>query len=810
MIFKDSERLEFRNNRADATTDADIISDVRGGAITTSWGLTIANMVNHVDSSPAVLFSGNSSLRNTSEGNLSDARGGAIDSSYLFVHSSGDILFENNYTTDMGGGIHFEGNNSIGVGSSLYLRAEKGDITFKGNTHKLSASNERNSGIANAIFITPTWDEPYTGFGGNPYDTVLFAAMEGHSINFFDPIASDKSGTTQPGKSLVNSYDKLRIQLGSAPSDGTLSVYTGTIRFSGEFAEETLAGSEGSDDYAERLAASKVSSFDGSVNLLSGTLLLEHGATFGKRSEDPANEADKTGTIHRLRGGVLDISGSERNGVSSLTGVLIEFSGTEITTLRAGDRARFDADTIIMASGLTVDLAHYFKGTSVAPYSGVEVNAGLLSLGGNITISDANNELEYYENARWTDRQTFTVFNISGAEEIDPNASDFQGVVSGITGISEVLDCGYDGDWTYENRDGNIVAIWTPKGWTPPVPPDPDPDPTPDPDPDPTPEPSKSIRPELAGALVLNSLWSSVSNMKALGRTALGQIGMERILSEKDVNYWVSGLGDFSSHGTTGVIDGYDYTGFGYALGADTMLSNNLILGVAFGNMYGKNKSHDFNAQVDQTSYMGTVYGAWINELDKENYLNILASASYGMTENKLDTLYSDGDSAQGKWDNNAMRLTLRAEWNHTFARDWVLTPFLGVEYDDAQQKSFTETGDKARNFRRGNLKNLALPIGVQVSRRLELSNGMKWVNALSLSYVPDVYRANPEADVLRTTNEYTWTAQGVKPVRNAGRVEYTTRLAIDQTWSIFAGYSLEGRSKSLYHNASLGVSASF
>lgn len=809
VIFQNSGQLQFINNQADARSDADIISDVRGGAITTGWALVINNIVNTENDSPSVLFSGNSALRNTSTGNKSDARGGAVDSSYLYIHDSGDVLFENNYATDLGGAIHFEGSNTLGVGSSLYLVGDQGDITFKGNTHQLSASNEGNSGIANAIFITPTWDNPYTDFGGKPYDTVLVAAQEGNSINFFDPIASDKSGTTETGKSLINSYEKLRIQLGAGPSgSGTPSVYTGTIRFSGEFAEETLAGSEASADYEHRLAASKTSSFDGSVNLLSGTLILEHGAIFGKRSEAPEDPNDKTGTVHRLRGGVLDITGSERHGVSSLTGNLIQFSDTEITTLRAGAHARFDANIIDMSGGVTVDLAHYFSGTSVLPLRGVEVKTESLYMSGDISIADANNVLEYYENTRWRDRQTFTLFNVTGATFEDADASDFLGVISSITGTPEVLNCGYDGDWSYENRDGNLVAIWTPKGWVPPVDPDPEPEPTPDPDP--TPDPSKSIRPELAGALVLNSLSSTVSNMKSLGKTALGQAGRERFFMQKDVNYWVSGLGDFSSHRTVGVTDGYDYTGFGYSIGADTKLSNNFLVGFAFGNMYGKNKSRNYSAHIDQSSYMSMIYGAWINELDKENYLNVSGSASYGITNNKLDTFYSDGERARGKWDNDALRLTLRGEWNHSLSNNWVLTPFLGVEYDDAEQKSFTETGDKARDFGRGNLKNLALPVGVQISRIFDFSNGMKWSNALALSYVPDVYRENPEADVLRTTNGYTWTAQGVKPVRNAGRVEYSTRLAFDQTWSIFAGYSLEGRSNALYHNANIGVSVSF
>lgn len=180
------------------------------------------------------------------------------------------------------------------------------------------------------------------------------------------------------------------------------------------------------------------------------------------------------------------------------------------------------------------------------------------------------------------------------------------------------------------------------------------------------------------------------------------------------------------------------------------------------------------------------------------------------MTTNELETHYSDGDHSGGKWDNNALRLTLRAQWNHALTEQWTLSPFMGVEYDNAWQKSFTETGDKARRFEQSTLRNLALPVGVGISHMTTFSNGVKWLNSIALSYVPDAYRKNPSSAALRTTNGFAWTAQGLKPARNAGRVEYNTRVVLNEIWSVFGSYTLEGRKNALYHNANLGVSTSF
>lgn len=86
----------------------------------------------------------------------------------------------------------------------------------------------------------------------------------------------------------------------------------------------------------------------------------------------------------------------------------------------------------------------------------------------------------------------------------------------------------------------------------------------------------------------------------------------------------------------------------------------------------------------------------------------------------------------------------------------------------------------------------------------------MKWSNYLAVSYIPDVYRKNPEAVALLTSQDYSWTVRGIKPLRNAVRLEYGTRLQLNPSWALFAGYSMEGRKNSVYHNANAGFSVSF
>lgn len=625
--------------------------------------------------------------------------------------------------------------NMRGTGNNI-LSADRGDILFRKNS-----DTERYGIIA--------W--------GREEADLLLRAAEGKKISFYDPIYIGRTATMTDEDTLTLEFNR---------EEG----YTGTILFSGE-------------DFGEDIAHSAM---DGDLIFHKGTLVIEKNAVL---------EANGEGHSFTLKKGLLDIS---NGGIIAHDIFMSSSSSGQGTTIKAGKNSELQANhSIDWSQGIAFNLGYYLPSSnSFIDLDGIKLTTPSLILGGRISIADKGNKLEYYESTRWKEANTFVLADLTEAESV---SGDFSDIISQLSGSDIVQGFGYNGVWSYENRNGQLLAIWTPAFA-----------PDPAPQPDPQPEPEKTVHPELAGNLTLNSLWSTVSNMRALSRSALGQIGFTRFLLPQNTNYWALGLGDISSHKSVGSIDGYDYNGFGYAVGADTHLADSLIGGLAFGNIYGKNKSRNFNAHIDQASYIGLAYGSWFNAMDKNNSLGIDGTASYGVTSNKLDTHYSDGDSAKGKWDNGAFRFTLRGEWNHALGKSWTLSPFLGIEYDQAQQKSFTESGDKSRNFGKGTLCNLSLPIGLGVSHRAEYAKGKQWINSLTVSYVPDVYRKNPESATLRTTNDFTWTAEGLRPVRNAGRLEYNTRFLINETWALFGGYSLEGRKNALYHNANIGISSTF
>ena len=70
--------------------------------------------------------------------------------------------------------------------------------------------------------------------------------------------------------------------------------------------------------------------------------------------------------------------------------------------------------------------------------------------------------------------------------------------------------------------------------------------------------------------------------------------------------------------------------------------------------------------------------------------------------------------------------------------------------------------------------------------------------------------RDNPETRARRLMNDFSWTARGSRPDRNAVRVNYNSTVVINPRWTAYGGYEFEGRSKSTYHRVNAGVSYAF
>lgn len=319
---------------------------------------------------------------------------------------------------------------------------------------------------------------------------------------------------------------------------------------------------------------------------------------------------------------------------------------------------------------------------------------------------------------------------------------------------------------------------------------------------------AKGVIASLQGSSVINSMLSSASNMNALQETALDHLDMARFHADKKSSVWVSGLGGFTMQRTQGATEGFDYQGGGYALGGDTRISKEWILGAAYGQMFGKNISREFPSTNEQDSIMGLVDAAWHRDFNERHGMTVSGAIAYGYTDNEMKTFFSDGQSSKGDWNNRTLAGMLQAAWHITLPGQYILSPTLGLEYSAVRQNAFSETGDMARDFGKGNYRNLSLPVGISMQKMFILPNEMQWSSLVSISYIPDIYRHQPEGSA--TLSGYSWNVAGSHQARNAVRVNFSNRLILNTSWSAYCSYQMEARADTMQQTCSIGMGYSF
>lgn len=680
----------------------------------------------------------------------SDGAGGAIymKGNNISLTIRNGASFTNNYAFVNGGAIFLDGNNTNKFSRFL---AFTHDVLFSGNmtggtfTQHDDGSFSVENGIANSIHVSGT-------------NHLQLAAAQGREVRFNDPITS-------------SAYSTVTLSLNQYTDDeGNTYATDGSVIFSGELYQ-------GDDAH---LVASRYSNFKGQTTLYGGTLILEHNVVFG-------NAGLRDDTSMTLEHGTLEITG----------GSVINAASFSITNgdavLRPGTTAFINAKNVDLSRGFVFDMQKQAQeAASLANATGLSISAtGSFTLGGSIGIMDTGTTADYfYADNSWAQQRAFIVLTDANQTHTD----DFSGVHSLATGSGRVdSPYAYTGSWSHQwvDVDGDgfpeqLQLVWTPAEDAA----------------------IRDILPELAGTLAMNSMWSSASNAKNMSRAALGNLDAQRFIAGPENNYWVKGMGDFLNHASEGVREGFDYHGGGYSVGADRRITSHAILGLGFGDLYGRMRGRSFAGDIDQQTRIGMLYGGWHKVLNRKNTLLVTGTAGYGWTDNKMNSFHTGGRS-HGKWTNETLFGTFTGKWSRRVNETVAMEVMLGLEYTDVTQEAFTETGWDARRFEKGRLKNLSVPVGVGLTHRSELK-GREWINSAMVSYVPDVYRRNPSAQAERLLNGYRWEAEGTSPDRNGVRVNVNSALQLNARWRMYAGYEFEGRSKATAHRFNAGVSYAY
>ncbi len=305
---------------------------------------------------------------------------------------------------------------------------------------------------------------------------------------------------------------------------------------------------------------------------------------------------------------------------------------------------------------------------------------------------------------------------------------------------------------------------------------------------------------------LVNTLWSSTGVVQEYGEAVLAHLNRPG-----SKNVWAMGLGSFQRMSSYGAATGYHYNGGGYAVGADTAVTENFNAGVSVGQMYGRHKAADGLSNVRQNSLMASLYGRYDLGRNKcGTHIMLDGYLGYGHTRNRARSWSDTNDEMiTGRWGDDILALGLKGTWQRKLTDNSTIASFIGVRYLYGVQDDITmASANSSRDYYDGSMHNLSIPMGVTL--RYYYAVGSKGVvsPSLTVGYIADVYRENPS---LRTKVFGNCTKfEGSDPGRHAFMMRLGVGYQIDERWYVGAGYNLEARSSDLEQCIDMDVSYSF
>ncbi|WP_348664138.1 autotransporter domain-containing protein [Chlamydia vaughanii] len=343
---------------------------------------------------------------------------------------------------------------------------------------------------------------------------------------------------------------------------------------------------------------------------------------------------------------------------------------------------------------------------------------------------------------------------------------------------------GHMGNWSAPKViDGKLMINWKPTGY--------------------------KLNPEKDGSIVLNALWGQYGDLRVLKQQEISHnITAQRMELDYSTNIWGSGMGTFSNCGMIAKVDGFNHRAGGYALGLDTQLIEDFLIGGSFAQFFGYTESQSYSSRSEQKGYLGSAYmgifaGSW---LFKGVFI-------YSDIHNDLNTTYPQSlGKSHGSWNSRGILADAHVDYRYIInSRRFIsslvsaFVPFVEVEYAYVDLPTFTESGSEARTFTEGHLQNVSVPFGVTLEH--SYSRGQRSeVNSLSFSYALDVYRKQSSILINLPVASYSWNGEGSDLSRKSMKAQFNNNTEWNSYFSTLLGVTYEWREHTVAYDVNGGI----
>lgn len=244
--------------------------------------------------------------------------------------------------------------------------------------------------------------------------------------------------------------------------------------------------------------------------------------------------------------------------------------------------------------------------------------------------------------------------------------------------------------------------------------------------------------------------------------------------------------GTVYSHSSRIGSAGADYSIYGAAVGVESKLSANRLVGVALGYDLGKAKPFTTSAVDQQTLHLGAYGRAYHRCLNSTDTIAVDWSAAYGNTT-------STHDAIGGEWSQNSLQLDARATYYRAISDNTVARAFIGAQF--YAQDSDTSCGVESQA-----IQNLRFMLGGGVSY---IATPKTTVYG-EVSIYGDAIRNNPATVV----DGFHYT--GTNPGRLGATISAGADYKVNEQWNVNAGYSLETADDRVENYLNVGATYKF
>lgn len=266
----------------------------------------------------------------------------------------------------------------------------------------------------------------------------------------------------------------------------------------------------------------------------------------------------------------------------------------------------------------------------------------------------------------------------------------------------------------------------------------------------------RKLAPNPTGVLTQNvTTASTVNNVSIKGRlNDLRSSSIEDSIQNTDISgissgdsyvigdstLWLKGTASKTKQDTVGLYDGFNTTSYGFVAGLDKNLTDSSIIGIS-------------------TSYINTNATQNIHKTDTNTIgLSLYGTQQFelGYVEGQLNYMQHSSDTSRTANSGNltskvkADEMSARVETGVHIPIDYgaYITPFVGLEYNQLNQKAYTENGTTYQNdalkVDKFKQNRTTAELGVKATSRIELDNALI-IPQVSFSVAKDFGSSNPE-----------------------------------------------------------------